>query len=432
MTWPTANATARSGRSAASVSTRAREQFAGGPFWLFLLVVASCLETVTVAVGPATLRPVQFVAGLLILVHASRRIGPTSTMVRSASSTIALIALLAIVPFLAHPDALRILQPGLLATNVLLMAVAFVTYRASDPKKANLAIGIGLFAVTLVPFVQFVLVAAGALPIFADGRLYGLGRESGTFEEANWSGIVAGFAFFWGATFGSGGLAAESLLVAILSASRTVWASLIVAGARLVLPGLSRTALAGVGFSVLVLATVAFTPVTSAFLTPTYDVTTLDSRLLDQSFALSRLTPEEWIVGSGQLDLYDYSRSRQLPVTMNNAYTDFVWKQGVFGLGTLAVVMVSFLASWPRAAKIRVPPWRANPVVLFISSIVLFSFANSALLRPWLYVLAGLAYAASVPGDREVRAVQIADLPPLLPPEPQGRRARRLPVENGP
>ena len=403
MTSPSAAAAVRSGRSVAGVSTLARAELATGPLWLFLLVVASCLEIAYVDVGPLTLRPVHFIAGPLILVHASRRIGPVSKMVRSASKTIGFIALLAIVPFLAHSDAPRILQPGLLVTNVVLMATAFVTYRASDPLKANRGVGLALFVVVAVPFVQSALVAGGALPTFADGRVFGIGREPGIFEEANWSGAVAGFAFFWGAKIGSRALAAKSLVVAILSASRTVVASLLVAGARLVLPGLSRTALAGLVFGAFVLGTVAFTPVSTALLSPTYDETTLDSRLLDQNFTLASLTGVDWAVGSGQLELYDYYRDRLLPATANNAYVDFIWKQGLFGLGTLAVLMVSFLASWPRAAEIGVPPWRASPEVLFILLIVLFSFANSALLRPWLYVLAGLAYAASVPRDREDR-----------------------------
>lgn len=403
MTWPSANAATHSGRSVAGVSKLAQAELVGGPIWLFLLVVASCIEIVSFDVGPLTLRPVHFVAAPLILVQASRWNGPASALVRSASKSIALIAVLAIVPFVAHPDAPRILQPGLLVTNVLLMALAFATYQATDPSKANRAIRLGLLLVVTVPFVQFVLIAGGALPTYADGRIFGLGREPGTFEEANWVGVVAGFAAFWGATLGGGTLTAASLVVAILSASKTVYASLLVAGARLVLPGLSRTALAAVGFSVFVLGTVAFTPVTTALLSPTFDETTLDSRLLDQNFMLATLTGAEWVVGRGALDLelYDYYRQRLLPTTVNNAYIDFVWKQGVFGLATLVVLVISFVLSWPRAVKAYAPPWKASPVVLFISSTVLFSFANSALLRPWLYVLAGLALGLYAARDRE-------------------------------
>jgi hypothetical protein len=359
---------------------------------LAALVLTSCLESVHVDILGATARPVHVLALAWTAYLLRRRRARQDGVVGLLLVTALAVAVLSIPPLLAHRDSARMLLPGLILVNLWIMGIAYEAFLSTGPG-AREAVTVALSLLVLYPIVQYALALLGLIPPFPNGQFSPVGRPPGTFEEGTWVAIVAAFSAVWAIGNRRRLLLVMSLATNVMSASRTALLALLGAVSRLLPAATPGARLSQLFVGGILAVSLLLTPVSLILVNPTSDASSLDTRVLDQKVVLESLSGNEWLVGGDETVLRDPARSRNLPATANNVYIDFLWKQGVFGVAVLAILMLMLIAALPRSAGLPARPWRQPALQAFISLVVAMSVANNALLRPWLWVLAGVTLA---------------------------------------
>ncbi len=359
------------------------------------LVVASCLEIVHLDLLGVTIRPVHLVALGWVAYRILRSRGGLRShdpIYRVALGSAGIIGLLSVPPLVAHHDMARVLLPSLVLVNMCLLVVAFDVFRSAGDL-APAALSTSLAIIIIVPLVQGVLAATGLISTFANREFSPIGRPPGLFEEGTWMAIVAGYAAVWGLGRRNVGLVLVALIVSLLAASRTALLALAAAISTLVPPPAHGRQVARLAVGGLFAFSLLLTPLSLGLLSPRSTTSSLDTRVMDQRLILDSMSDSAWLFGGNDLRLHDAIRDRDLPATSNNAYVDFFWKQGVFGLAVALVVMLLLIVALPQSVGLPWQPWRHPPPQVFIGLVVAMASANNALLRPWLWVFEGVTLA---------------------------------------
>lgn len=345
----------------------------------------------------ATVRPVHFVAGVsLLALIPFRRRQALSGAVKAVTVFTVSVAVLSIAPLATHQDAGRVFLPGLIVLNAWLCVIAIeLTNRQSGDL---VAIEAAFLAIMVVPLVQAAAVIIGANEPFHGAGMLPFSRTPGTFEEATWLGSVAALVLGYAVERRHTALFLVSSLGILIAASRAS----IVIGAGVVamrvirLASIRRMALVGaliVGWT--------FTPISHALLFPSADYSSLDSRILDQRTTVETLSGEEWLLGGEDLRIVDENRSRVLPATSNNVFIDMIWKQGIIGIAVLACVYAFLIVMLPRAIGVRDRLWNSPAMLMATYGTMVLWVVNNSMLRPWFWILAGVALASAVQARRD-------------------------------
>lgn len=380
---------------AAARALRIAWRWLAGPLGLTLLIAASALEILKWPLGPATLRPIHIVGVLVLAGLVIRRTSPPSRIYPHIGVGATAIVGLSLAPLAVHLDWDRVLFPGLLIVNLLIAGTAEWSARSTREPARSSVIAWTLAVVMLVSVLQAVVAAIGIIEPFRDARFFGVGRAPGTFEEATWAGAWSAVAAVWAYSSGRRWLLGLAIIALALSSSRS---AIVVAMVPILVDQLrlrcarqsTVRAPAAIYLAILAIA-LAWTPITLLQPRPAGDSSSIDSRILDEHAILARQTGAQILVGADSIHVFDASRNRRIPATSNNVAVDFFRKQGVFGIAVLTLVATLAIWIWPAALRIASRPWAQPPMLMAVGLVLVWSVTNNAWLRPWTWVLYGVA-----------------------------------------
>ncbi len=358
------------------------------------LLVVSTADKVQLAVGPFSLRPAQLI-GLLVLAVAGYRgwlpAGPLRLALLGSAAAWC-IALPSIVTFGIE----RASIPLQLAINLLLLAGTITIARRCSAEQLRRAITAG--ALLLAAIAVVLLVTTSPTESQLSSRLLGIPRPRGWFTEPTWLAIL---------TAG---------LVAIVLQLRMYRAALLLTAGGLLL--FTRTAVAAIAVawltvavrrralpaSVVLIVLAVLWALAAWQLIGWLGATSFDgsSSLATRGsdIAATRAANGGTFLpfGGAELTIFDPIRDRTLPATSAVLPFDLLWKLGVGGLLTLALLAWVFLRGIPALCGQPLRTFATTPAGSFVVLALPITCLNNALGRPFLWVLLGLIAAAASVG----------------------------------
>lgn len=381
----------------------------GAMVLLATLIVVSTADQVHLAVGPFSLRPAQGIGIVVLVVAAVRGWLPADGPVRLAwigAGAAWLFALPSIVTFGIE----RASIPLQLAINLFLLAGTITLARTLTPNQLRRTVAC---AAALLAVVAVVTLFTSPPPLEQQAaRVLGFPRARGWFEEPTWLAIMATalvaaalqLRMYHVAIALSGGVLALFTRTAV-AALAVAW--LCEAARRRVVP----TAFA---LTVIVALWIAAIWQVSALLGDTWisGSSSLATRASD--IAMTRAINGDTFLpfGGSELVVYDPSRDRTLPATSGVLPFDLIWKLGLGGFAVL--LLLGWISLRGVAGTVRMGAVRfvTTPAGSFVSLALPISFLNSAVGRPFLWVMAGVL-AVAIEANRRSGG----------PARPRGRRA---------